>query len=95
MNFRKMFFIRIIRRIKYIPSFIKQSFNWEYESCKICSNSFRIMWHVNDNIWQKVMNINDDGGGSLCVDCFIKKAEKQGIIIKESEIQINLFYSTD
>jgi len=83
---------RIIRRLKYFPKFIKEALIWEYESCDECGSIFRIMWQVDDEIWKKVMNVEDEGGGSLCVDCFIKKSEKKKIIIKSSDVKLNLFY---
>jgi hypothetical protein len=83
---------RIIRRVKYFPKFIKEAFSWEYESCKRCGSIFRIVWNVDDKIWQKVMEVSDDGGGSLCIDCFVKIAESKGIIIKPEQINIKLFY---
>ena len=82
----KLFLKRIFRRIKYIPQFIRESFIWEYETCQECGNSFRIRWHVKDEIWNKVTNTNDGGGGSYCIDCFIKKAEKQGIEINDNDV---------
>ena len=86
-----MFLKRIYRRIKYISKFIKESFTYEYETCQECGNAFRVMWHVKDEIWNKVTNTYG-GGGSYCVDCFIKKAEKQGIIINQEDISLELFY---
>lgn len=50
------------------------------------------MWHVDDHIWQEVVGVNDDTGGSLCVDCFVKLAEKKSIYIKPEEIKLDLFY---
>ncbi|MCE5220210.1 MAG: hypothetical protein LLF98_02785 [Clostridium sp.] len=87
-----MFLKRIYRRIKYIPKFIKESLTYEYETCQECGNAFRIMWHVNDEIWNKVTNTNDGGGGSYCVDCFVKKAESKNIKINSKDINLELFY---
>lgn len=87
--------LRIIRRIQYIPRFIIESFTWEYESCKICGNSFRIRWQVKDELWYKVMNVKDETGGSLCLDCFIKKAESKGIIIDRCDVEMELFKTNE
>lgn len=87
-----MFLKRIYRRIKYIPKFIKESFTYEYETYQECGNAFRIMWHVKDEIWNKVTKTDDGGGGSYCVDCFIKEAEKQNIKINQEDINLKLFY---
>jgi len=89
-----MFIIRIIRRIKYIPIFLYESFKWEYETCKICGTAFRINWAVKDEIWQNVMKVDDGSGGSLCLDCFIKKAEKININLDLKDFKIDLFYPT-
>lgn len=89
---KKMFLQRILRRIKYIPNFVKQSYEWEYESCQQCGNAFRIMWNVKDEIWNKVTNTYDGGGGSYCVDCFVKKAESVGIKISNEDIKLKIFY---
>ena len=83
---------RIIRYIKHFPSFIKEAVSWECESCQECGKCFRVMWHVKDEIWNKVTNTYDGGGGSYCVDCFIKKAEKQGIHIRKEDISLEPFY---
>lgn len=78
---KKLGLKRIIRRIKFFSHFIREVFSWEYESCKKCGSIFRIMWHVDDHIWQEVVGVNDDTGGSLCVDCFVKLAEKKVFIL--------------
>lgn len=87
-----MFAKRVFRRIKHIPLFLKESLAWEYESCKECGKSFRVMWQVKDEIWNKVTGTNDGGGGSYCIDCFVKRAEKQGIMISNDDIELSLFY---
>jgi len=46
----KIIFKRIFRRIKYIPTFIKESIFWECETCQTCGNSFRIKCLVKDEI---------------------------------------------
>lgn len=51
------------------------------------------MWRVKNEIWNEVTNTNDGGGGSYCVDCFVKKAEKRGIKINSWDIRLKLFYS--
>lgn len=80
---------RILRRIKYV--FLFRSLSWKYESCKDCGHCFRINWSVKDEIWEKVMGVSDGGGGSLCIDCFIERAEKKGIYIKDEDYGIRLF----
>lgn len=89
-----MLFLRLLRRIKWL--FIKQwnslSLNkWPYESCENCGKSFRICWLVEDKYWYSVMQRNDNGGGSLCVDCFLDQADKLGISIPPSAFKIEIF----
>ncbi len=87
-----MFLKRIYRRLKHLPKFIKEFYSWQYETCQECGNAFRIMWRVKDEIWDEVTNTNDGGGGSYCVDCFVKMAEKRGIKINSWDIRLKLFY---
>ena len=68
---------------------------WPYESCRKCGKSFRLLWNVKDQLWKKVMNVNDEDGGSYCVDCFIERANKIGIIIPNEDINIELFQPGD
>lgn len=77
---------RIIRRIKYV--FLFRNLSWKYESCQDCGHCFRLVWSVRDEIWNKVMG-NDSG--ILCLDCFIERAEKKGISIKDEDYDIRLF----
>jgi len=88
-----MFIKRIIRRIKFFPRFVLEAKRWEYESCQKCGSCFRIAWKVRDDIWQTVTGKNN--GGSYCVDCFIKLAETKDIVIKKSDIKLDLFYGDD
>ncbi len=81
-----------MRRITHIPSFIKECFKWEYETCQKCGTAYRLLWHVKNEIWDKVTNTSNYSGGCYCVDCFIKKAEKQGIEINPEDISIRPFY---
>jgi len=87
-----IFLKRIIRRIKYFPIFLFEILKWKYESCQKCGSIFRILWNVNDDIWSKVTGSNDGGGGSYCIDCFVKIAEAKNIIIESKDIELNLFY---
>jgi len=89
---KKIVYRRIIRRIRHFPAFIFEAMGWEYESCQRCGSAFRVMWSVDDNIWNKVTGENDGGGGSYCVDCFIKIAEAKNIIIEPNNIKLSLFY---
>jgi len=82
---------RIIRRIRYFPTFLLESYKWEYESCERCGSAFRVIWSVDDKTWAKVMS-RDDGGGCVCVDCFVKIAESKGVVIEPKNVKLNLFY---
>lgn len=59
-----LFLKRVIRRIKYFPIYLNEARSWEYESCKKCGSIFRLMWTIDDELWKKVMDVNDDGGGT-------------------------------
>jgi hypothetical protein len=63
---------------------------WPYESCKKCGKVFRTVWQVEDSYWNKVIG-SSDGGGILCLDCFIEKANDQGIFIPKEAIKIEIF----
>ena len=78
---------RILRRIKYV--FLFRSIFWKYESCQDCGHCFRLVWSVSDHIWKKV--VDDTGGGTLCIDCFIERAEKKKIALKESHFNVKVF----
>jgi len=49
------------------------------------------MWSVRDDIWKKVVGVNDDGGGSLCVDCFVEMANNKDILIRNDDFQLEIF----
>lgn len=87
-----LFLKRIIRRIKYFPIYLKEARSWEYESCKRCGSIFRLVWTIDNELWKKVMDVNDDGGGSVCIDCFIKLAENKNVEIKNKNLKIDPFY---
>jgi len=79
---------RTLKRIRYL--FIGR-YVWEYESCQDCGKCFRIAWTVSDDIWQKVMERDDDGGGSLCVDCFIERVARKNIKVFRADFLLNIF----
>lgn len=85
----KLIIKRILRRIKYI--FLFRNLTWRYESCIDCGHCFRINWTVKDEIWKKVMNISNDGGGSLCITCFIERAKRKNIILEKEHFDIDIF----
>lgn len=41
------------------------------------------------------MNVTDETGGSLCLDCFIKKAEQKGITINQCDIEMEIFKTNE
>lgn len=90
----KMLIKRLFRRIRWLiiyqwPTLTLKS--WPYESCKKCGKLLRIRWNVEDKYWQKVANVQDDGGGSLCIDCFIELAVIKDIKIPIDAFDINIF----
>jgi len=72
-----------------------RSLSWVYEFCKDCGHCFRIVWSVKDDMWEKVTGAADGGGGSLCLDCFVEKAEKKGIKVTEEDFTVNVFIPED
>lgn len=46
-------------------------------------------------MWEKVTGAADGGGGSLCLDCFVEKAEKKGIKVTEEDFTVNVFIPED
>jgi len=80
---------RLWRRLKWLLSM--RRITWEYESCIVCGRSFRIGWDVRDHIWQAVMDVKDGSGGSLCVDCFVERAEAKGVKFKSDDFDMYIF----
>lgn len=70
-----------------------RNLDWEYESCIDCGRGFRVLWSVKDELWQKVRGVPNDGGGSLCVGCFVERAEKKGIHITREDFEIFKFFN--
>ena len=82
---------RIFNRLKYV--FIwKELFTWPYESCKRCGHCFKQQWSVADEVWKKVMEVSDSGGGSLCLDCFIEVAKRKRVPVKGSDFDVVKFF---
>lgn len=87
----RVFLPRLFRQARFLIINIPNISTWEYESCRDCGRPFHICWTVNDAIWKKVMDVNDDSGGSLCVDCFIQRAIKKGVTINNNDFTLNIF----
>lgn len=68
---------------------------WPYESCRMCGKAFRVLWSVEDSYWRGVMGVPDDGGGSLCLDCFLEHAEWLGIVIPREAFAISVFQTEE
>ena len=88
-----MWFKRLLKRIKWLlinQWLLLTLSSWPYETCENCEKAFRISWLVEDKYWYKVMDVSDDGGGSLCLDCFLEKANKKGVVIPEDAVDIFL-----
>jgi len=85
----KLVLIRIWRRLKYVFRF--RSLTWEYESCIDCGHCFRLNWSARDAVWFAVVGTKE--GGSLCLDCFVERAEKKGFKLAPYDIEYLLFFS--
>lgn len=91
---KTIFYRRLIRRIRWLLFYQWHSITlkqWPYESCWMCGKAFRVCWTVKDVYWQKIINVSDDSGGSLCVDCFLELAAKKKILVPRSVIKIEIF----
>lgn len=85
---------RLIRRFRWTLIYQWRSLSlkaWPYESCQRCGKSFRVCWNVQDQYWHIVVGVSDDGGGSLCVDCFLELAEYFKVDIPIDAIKIEVF----
>jgi hypothetical protein len=82
----KLVIKRFIRRFKYI--FMFRSLSWKYESCRDCGHCFRLVWSVNDEVWNEVMG---NGDGILCLDCFVERAIKKNVKLSKDNFNIEIF----
>ena len=85
---------RLFRRFKWILFYNWSSLTlnqYPYETCKYCGKCFHVSWNVDDKYWEKVVGVNDSGGGSLCIDCFIELANKKDVCIPNSAFKYNIF----
>ena len=80
---------RFKNKIKYL--FNLHSLLWENESCMDCGHCFRIAWTIKDDVWMRVMG---NGGGCLCLDCFIERAERKGVQVVASDFEWLSVFST-
>jgi hypothetical protein len=73
-----MWVIRLLRRIRWLLVYQWRSLSlrrWPYETCWMCGQAVRIRWSVQDRYWRQVVGVPDEGGGSLCLSCFLEYAE--------------------
>lgn len=82
---------RLLRRLRWLLIYNWRSLRWPYESCWMCGKAFRVMWSVEDKYWRDVVGVPDDGGGSLCVDCFLEYADYLGIKVPDEAFNIKVF----
>ena len=85
---------RFMRRLRWLLIYQWRSLSleyWPYESCWMCGRAFRIRWNVSDNYWCDVVGVLDEGGRSLCVECFLEYAEYLGIAVPDEAIEIEVF----
>lgn len=62
---------------------------WPYESCDLCGKAFRLVWSVDDKYWTEI--VDPKGGGCLCLDCFLERANGMGLIVPDVAIRIEPF----
>ncbi len=66
---------RFLARLKPLWR-IREIFDWYYETCDLCGSDYRLAIHIKERIWIKV---NGRSEGTLCMDCFIKTAQKKNV----------------
>jgi hypothetical protein len=70
-------FNRFIARLKHVFRF-SEIISWEYETCGMCGMDYRLAIGIEDSKW---ITVNGKSGGCLCLNCFLKMAEKKNITI--------------
>lgn len=93
-QFPTMLFKRLYRRVRWLLLSQWRTLSlaaWEYESCQHCGKSFRVRWTVQDQYWLAVVGVEDSGGGSYCVDCFVELALRRGVNVPEDAYEIDVF----
>jgi hypothetical protein len=77
----QLFIRRIIRGIKFIPTFIYESATVETESCLRCGRCYLSYTILPDKKWGEIFSEKEDG--CYCPDCIIKIATKKGVKINQ------------
>lgn len=49
--------------------------------CKSCGRVVQLIWHCDDELWQKVTG-EKHGGGVRCTRCFDREAGKLGLLLR-------------
>ena len=89
-NYIKRFFRRLKNTLKFIPIQICNNCKWEFETCERCGRPYHVMWWTSNELWRKYSG-HPDGGGDLCVDCFIELCSKHGKRLSQQDIQMKPF----
>ena len=50
------------------------------EKCMNCESMVEQVWHTEDDAWNKLSGY-PDGNGLLCIRCFDRKAQEQGVYL--------------
>ena len=51
------------------------------EFCHDCGRTQPLVWHAPDDLWADVMG-RTDGGGVVCPECFDKRADGLGLLLR-------------
>lgn len=65
--------------MQYVPDDIKLT-NDEHELCSRCGRRYPHVWIASDELWERVTG-RSDGGGLMCMTCFDRQAEENGIVL--------------
>jgi len=52
--------------------------NWEFETCACCTREQRLVWLVDNELWNRVV-IKHYQRSILCLECFLRMADDGGI----------------
>lgn len=59
--------------------------NWEFETCACCTREQRLVWLVDNELWNQVV-IKHYRRRILCLECFLRMADDRGIKVTFDKI---------
>jgi len=61
--------------------------NWEYETCALCTREQRLVWTVDNVLWNRVV-IDYYHKQIICLECFLRMAEDRYVSISIDNLHI-------